>query len=137
RTTAAWANNKAADGQISPDSEDPAVVFYTVAAVAKLGLPQRSGPLFTLSSLAFSFARTGSCEPFGEKSINRLGYRSDGPGPPVLRYQMFEITLVRDVTELDQHRRHVGGLQHPEACGLQRVLVHPHRTLHLAHQQPG
>jgi hypothetical protein len=29
------------------DSEDPAVIFYTVAAVAKLGLPQWNGALFT------------------------------------------------------------------------------------------
>jgi hypothetical protein len=28
------------------DSEDPAVVFYTVAAVAKLGLPPQSGVHF-------------------------------------------------------------------------------------------
>ena len=29
------------------DSDDPAVTFYTVAAVAKLGLPPSDGPLFS------------------------------------------------------------------------------------------
>jgi hypothetical protein len=38
------------------DSEDPAVVFYTVAAVAKLGLPQRNGRLFMPLSVGLQLA---------------------------------------------------------------------------------
>ena len=48
---------------------------------------------------------------------------------------MLEVALVRDIAEFDQHRRHVGRLQHLETGRLQRVLVHPHRGLHLAHQR--
>ena len=51
------------------DSEDQQSIFYTVAAVAKLGLGPLDGTLFSLrlrdAHLDFLLARSGSCQPFG------------------------------------------------------------------------
>src|SRR3984957_10865511 len=103
-------------------------VFYTAAAVAKLGLPPRHGSL--------SVRRPGDRQAFGKEGVNGLRHGPDGLGTPVLRYQVLEVALVRDIAEFDQHRRHVGRLQNPETGGFQRVLVHPHGIFHLARQQP-
>ena len=73
----------------------------------------------------------------GEESIDRLRDRPDRPGAPVVGHQMLEVTLVRNIAEFDQHRRHVGGLEHLEAGGLQRMLVHPRGGLHFVLEQTG
>ena len=70
-----------------------------------------------------------------EVCIDCLGNRSRRPVPPGFRRQRLEIAAVRDIAELDQDRRHVGRLEHPEAGGPQRVLVHARGVAHLGHQR--
>src|SRR3954468_20580759 len=89
------------------DSEDQQSIFYTVAAVAKLGLMPINRRLFSLfihdARTGPSLARPGGCcQPLGQKCINGLRHRSDRPVPPALRHEMFEVALVRDVAQLDQ-----------------------------------
>src|ERR1700677_3926874 len=62
------------------DSEALAAVFYNAAAVAKLGLPPWEG--------ALSVRRPGGRHAFGKEGVDVLRHGPDGPGTPVLRYQV-------------------------------------------------
>ena len=50
---------------------------------------------------------------------------------------MLQVVLARHVAEFDQHRGHVGRLQHPEAGRFHRILVQPRDLLHVGDQRPG
>src|SRR5579859_3251161 len=102
---------------------------YKASAVAKLG-PHQWPPVAPLVSVS------RGCQPLGEERVDRVRHRSDRAGTPVVRLQMLEIILVGDVAELDQDRRYIRRLEHPEAGRLERVLVHSRDRLHLPHQQP-
>ncbi len=58
---------------------------------------------------------------------------------PVLGdHQLLEVVLVRHVTELDQNRGNIRGLEHPETCRLERMLVQLRgRVFHLAPPRRG
>src|ERR1700744_2648670 len=84
----------------------------------------------------YSIGRRRRRQPLRKEGVDRLRHRSGGLAAPVVRYEVLEVTLVRDVAEFDQHRRHIRRLQHPKTRRFQRMLVHARRVLHFARQQP-
>ncbi len=109
-------------------------LLYSSPAVAKLGL-RRRGPAF---QPAFSHLPSPAvASRLAKERVDRLGHRAHRLAPPALGDQVLEVPLVGDIADLDQHGWHVRRLQHPEAGRFQRMLVHPHRGLHLVHQAAG
>ena len=45
---------------------------------------------------------------------------------------MFKVVLVRDVSQLNEHRRDVRRLEYPEPGRLERIFVHARDRLHFA-----
>jgi len=83
-----------------------------------LGLPGLHGPNSVGTPL-----RTRSGQPGREVSIHRLRKRMRGALAPGIRRHQLQVLLVRHIAELDQHRGHIGRLEHLEPRGLQWMLV--------------
>ena len=73
----------------------------------------------------------------GEIAVDGVRHAIGGLVAPGVGHERLQILLVRDIAQFDQDRGHVRRAQHAKAGRFDRILVQPHRVLHVADELVG